>query len=777
MAIQLKSDPKIKINGEELEGYIFLGFKMTKRLLEPNMLEFTFRKKDMTLTQDDIKFELREKLLGALVECSVEAYRLQIGGGNTTDKIDNFFKGYIQHIKLVRASNKDPMVVKCTAFSPDSRLKQYPNCRSRLNEKLDKFVTDVVSGSGEGPRQFNAESGTYSEKMPMTTYIKPRFEDPMPYTVQYHESDYDFLKRMAKRYGEFFYYEDGTVVFGAMKEFDPITMRTGVDLEEYDYDLNMGHHTGVVFSEYDYIVDTHCMSGVQKTDAAAIYGDTEYLPGEDNNAMAMSAYKHATEYFNDDQNKVVDYRSARIVDEEFSKNVSANYNFDFVTELWGYMQRRIFEKYVVSDALILRGKARRADLKLGSVIVIEDETNLGWFEKTDIVQHEPLKVIDATYEWSNKKSRSLENEFKAIPQQAEVPPYLERDEHGFLTYGDFDIFPHSGPQHGTVCDNKDPLHLGRVRVVMTWQYTQEGGNNATIKNIEDIQDNITPWIRVSQPLGGYHRGSYIVPEIDDEVIVAFEHDNAECPYVAGMVHNYSTAEPDKKWTDEKPVLGNEYKAFRTRNGHTIEIRDKGKHGYIKIYDNDTHNYVVTYDTDRKLIRLESAGNIELDAKENIVLHAGKNVIINADNDMETTVGKESITKVGNNMTTEVGNDILRQAGNNIDDTEGSKYTNTAKEAFSAWIGDKDINIRMNDQQIVLSMQENTKNELRLSESTGVECNTEKDIRADGKQHVTIHSENGIGILSDWSIKMSAKAMAEVNGDSQTVVKGGVVKIN
>ena len=75
MAIQLSNIPTFKINGQELEGFTFLSFKLTKRLLEPNRFEFKFRKDNMTLTQDDIKFELREQLLGALVECSLKAYR------------------------------------------------------------------------------------------------------------------------------------------------------------------------------------------------------------------------------------------------------------------------------------------------------------------------------------------------------------------------------------------------------------------------------------------------------------------------------------------------------------------------------------------------------------------------------------------------------------------------------------------------------------------------------------------------------------------------------
>ena len=37
---------------------------------------------------------------------------------------------------------------------------------------------------------------------------------PIPYTVQYKESDYEFIQRLAKRHGEFFYYNGEQLLFG-----------------------------------------------------------------------------------------------------------------------------------------------------------------------------------------------------------------------------------------------------------------------------------------------------------------------------------------------------------------------------------------------------------------------------------------------------------------------------------------------------------------------------------------------------------------------------------
>ncbi len=757
MAIQLASVPAIKINGEELEGYVFLEFKMTKRLLEPNRFDFVFRKENMTLTPDDIKFELREKLLGALVECSVSVNRYDTGGEWQVDEVNDFFRGYIQHIKVERENMKAPMRVHCTAYSADSRLKQYPRCSSYLNELLEDCVGKTLAHVTETPMKFSPDSGLYSTEdagfKDLEMKLRLRNNPVMPYTVQYNESDYDFLRRLAKRYGEFFYYEDGKVIFGDMLEFEPVTLRTGIDLEQYDYDLTMNQHTGIVFNEFDYLTCGTYRAGVEKGDQHIWKNEHPHI-----HEMSKSVYEHATEYFNDYANTVADFCSARIDQNNVAEiDDSANItNLDDL-DIWVRSQRRIYEQYVMADTLLCCGKARRADLKLGSVIIIEDETNTG-DTATDFVQHEPLKVIDLTYIWSGNSSRTLENSFKAIPQKSTVPPYLKRDEQGFLTYGDFDIYPKSGPQSGRVLSNKDPRHLGRVQVVLEWQFAIENCVSG-IGSYGEVESHFTPWIRVAQPYGGFHSGSYLVPEEGDEVIVGYERNNAERPYVMASVHNGRGDAPVKEWTEEDSVKHNEYKAIRTRNGHTVEIRDKGEHGYIKIYDENTRNYVVTYDTDNKVIRLESKGNIELSADKNIVLNAGNNIIMDAKNDINS----------------HAENDIQRVADHDMTDYTGNDYTNQVGNDYYAYIDETETRIHMIKERIQLTLDDGQKI-VRVDEKDGVIIHADNMVALVSEDQAGIHGKNKLTVQSDNSTIVKAMQI-NVDGETDVNIKGPMVKIN
>ena len=80
---------------------------------------------------------------------------------------------------------------------------------------------------------------------------------------------------------------------------------------------------------------------------------------------------------------------------------------------------------------------------------------------------------------------------------------------------------------GIVSNNQDPKNLGRVRMKFPW--------------LSD--DHESDWSRMASPMAGGGRGAYFLPEVEDEVLVAFEHGDVRCPYVVGGMWNGQDAPP------------------------------------------------------------------------------------------------------------------------------------------------------------------------------------------------------------------------------------------
>lgn len=76
-----------------------------------------------------------------------------------------------------------------------------------------------------------------------------------------------------------------------------------------------------------------------------------------------------------------------------------------------------------------------------------------------------------------------------------------------------------GVATGTVINVLDPLALGRVQVQLDF--------------IDSL--DLSPWARVATPMAGVAHGTYFIPNIGDQVLVAFEHGNLNAPYVIGSV--------------------------------------------------------------------------------------------------------------------------------------------------------------------------------------------------------------------------------------------------
>ncbi|NRS90688.1 uncharacterized protein involved in type VI secretion and phage assembly [Flavobacterium sp. 7E] len=128
--------------------------------------------------------------------------------------------------------------------------------------------------------------------------------------------------------------------------------------------------------------------------------------------------------------------------------------------------------------------------------------------------------------------------------------------------------------------------LGRVKVFFNW---------ASGSNISD-------WMRMIQPHSGAGKGFYFIPEIGEEVLVGFEGNNAQNPYVLGSQYNGSES---SGYADGE----NNVKAIHTRSG-------------TKIIMNDSEGSILIEDPSGNTWQMDGQGNISVNAPKNFTLNAG-----------------------------------------------------------------------------------------------------------------------------------------------------------
>ncbi len=164
----------------------------------------------------------------------------------------------------------------------------------------------------------------------------------------------------------------------------------------------------------------------------------------------------------------------------------------------------------------------------------------------------------------------------------------------------------------TVTDNKDPNNLGRVKIMFE-SYSPN-------KDIE--------WVRVSNIVAGKNRGSFFIPEIGDEVIVAFQQGYIDRPIVIGSLYSKEDTPPEKTKNDNNCV-----KMLRTRSGHEIIFDDKEEKESILIKSKSGHKIILDDVKDSEKIVIEDkTGNNSIvinSSQDSLVIKSGKEIKINA----------------------------------------------------------------------------------------------------------------------------------------------------
>lgn len=160
-----------------------------------------------------------------------------------------------------------------------------------------------------------------------------------------------------------------------------------------------------------------------------------------------------------------------------------------------------------------------------------------------------------------------------------------------------------------VTNINDPEGMGRVKLKYTWMDDQ----------LE------THWARVVTVGAGDQRGIYWLPEVNDEVVVAFEHGDFNRPYVMGSVWNGKDKAPE---AIGDVVAGGKVvrRTMKTRTGHIIRLSDKPGDEFIEIIDSKTNNQI-RLDTTKNSLTIDTKGNMTIKASGNIDVNATGNLTL------------------------------------------------------------------------------------------------------------------------------------------------------
>jgi phage protein D/phage baseplate assembly protein gpV len=205
---------------------------------------------------------------------------------------------------------------------------------------------------------------------------------------------------------------------------------------------------------------------------------------------------------------------------------------------------------------------------------------------------------------------------------------------------------------GIVTDNNDPSGLARVKVRLP---TLLPGSN---------QSN---WARLVTPMAGDGRGFEFIPEIGDEVLVAFEHDDSNYPYVLGALWNGKDKPPS---SNDELISGTgmvNQRIIRSSSGHTIILDDTEDAGKVSIVDQTESNSICIDSQDNSLeintgskveIRTQDGNTVVLD-NSGIMIESFSNLTIKAQNikiqaDMGLEIKAGTNINIESNMTTVKG---------------------------------------------------------------------------------------------------------------------------
>ncbi|MDX2002104.1 MAG: type VI secretion system Vgr family protein [Chitinophagales bacterium] len=311
------------------------------------------------------------------------------------------FNGVVTDVAVQRHSGAaSELIIK--GYSPTIVLEHGPNMRSFVDVSLSHVVKNITS-------KYPKNGINYK--------ISPSPDPQIAFSMQYKESSFNYIARLANKYGQWFFFDGKDCIFGGLPSGNTIDMVFGDDLAEFNLGMKL-QPAKFVMKEYDYINN--------KT------YETKSPSVSNLDQLGKFALSESDSYYFDEQT--------------YSANEVVASNND-VSDL-----AKARRSAIAGGLVILSGKSYNAKLKIGATIHVtgrqdEDNSSVDYGQFTVIRVKHLLKGAGTYY-----------NTFEAIPSSVSIP----------LTNNNV-TEPICETQPATIKQNDDPDGFGRVKVLFYWQ--------------------------------------------------------------------------------------------------------------------------------------------------------------------------------------------------------------------------------------------------------------------------------------------------------------------
>ena len=472
------------------------------------------------------------------------------------------FVGVVTQVNACR-ENLDGGEVRVSGYSTTYLLENGESCHSWLGRTLGEIVRELCAKAG------------------VQAQVEPEHDKSVGYVCQYRESDFTFIRRLAKKYQEWLYYDGAKLVFGMPRKPKAVKLEFDTTLTSFETGVQTLARPARVFSY------------LSKHDHSMAENTPNKPSGLDR--LGSRAFQASMEMFKE---PALQYAHSRV---------------HYMQEMEMYVRKK--QEAEAAESHYVVGTSGEAELTVGSVVRITSPfgERMGSLAKASLGEY---LIVDI--EHSVGEGNYYANRFRAVSSGVRSLPPPDVD----LAVAE--------TQMARVTSNADPEGKGRVQVRMNWQT----GNMHT-----DWIRVMTPDGGGCRDGVETNRGFVFIPEVGDHVLVGFRHGDPNRPYVMGSLFNGITGGGGGKGNSCKSITTRSGCSLTLNDAEgSVTLHDKvdnDRNGSVELNFDGAGNHklkatsTATTSVGKKgesVLTMDSNGVIDLSGKSKVSIKVGGNVI-------------------------------------------------------------------------------------------------------------------------------------------------------